>query len=201
VQTRRVVGGKRGDVRDTLALVRIDTWVSLALAMCVNAAILILAGSVFHASGQTNVTDIEQAYRLITPLAGGAAAFLFGIALLASGQSSTLTGTIAGQVIMDGFLHARIPCYQRRLITRGLALVPALIGVLWLGDGAVGKLLVWSQVLLSLQLPFAMWPLIRSVSDPRVMNGNTLGRPAQALAWGLFAVITATNLLLIVGLD
>ncbi len=125
----------------------------------------------------------------------------FGIALLASGQSSTLTGTIAGQVIMDGFLHARIPCYQRRLITRGLALVPALIGVLWLGDGAVGKLLVWSQVLLSLQLPFAMWPLIRSVSDPRVMNGNTLGRPAQALAWGLFAVITATNLLLIVGLD
>lgn len=201
VQTRRVVGGKRGDVRDTLALVRLDTWVSLALAMCVNAAILILAGSVFHTSGQTNVTDIEQAYRLITPIAGSAAAFLFGIALLASGQSSTLTGTIAGQVIMDGFLHARIPCYQRRLITRGLALVPALIGVLWLGDGAVGKLLVWSQVLLSLQLPFAMWPLIRSVSDPRVMNGNTLGRPAQVLAWGLFAVITATNLLLIVGLD
>ncbi|VVE38840.1 Nramp family divalent metal transporter [Pandoraea terrigena] len=201
VQTRRVVGGKRGDVRDTLALVRLDTWVSLALAMCVNAAILILAGSVFHASGQTNVTDIEQAYRLITPMAGSAAAFLFGIALLASGQSSTLTGTIAGQVIMDGFLHARIPCYQRRLITRGLALVPALIGVLWLGDGAVGKLLVWSQVLLSLQLPFAMWPLIRSVSDPRLMNGNTLGRPAQVLSWGLFAVITATNLLLIVGLD
>ncbi|WP_374626106.1 Nramp family divalent metal transporter [Pandoraea sp.] len=213
VQTRRVVGGERGkrgergergkhsEVRDTLALVRIDTGVSLAIAMCVNAAILILAGSLFHTSGQTNVTDIEQAYRLITPIAGSAAAFLFGIALLASGQSSTLTGTIAGQVIMDGFLHMKIPCYQRRLITRGLALVPALIGVLWLGDGAVGKLLVWSQVLLSLQLPFAMWPLIRSVSDPRVMNGNTLGRPAQVFAWALFAAITATNLLLIFGLN
>jgi len=201
VQTRRVVGGKRGDFRDTLALVRIDTWVSLVIAMFVNAAILILAGSVFHASGQTSVTDIEQAYRLITPIAGSAAAFLFGIALLASGQSSTLTGTIAGQVIMDGFLHMKIPCYQRRLITRGLALIPALIGVLWLGDGSVGKLLVWSQVLLSLQLPFAMWPLIRSVSDPRVMRGNTIGRPTQVVAWALFVVITATNLLLIVGLD
>ncbi|VVD86406.1 Nramp family divalent metal transporter [Pandoraea anhela] len=201
VQTRRVVGGKLGDVRDTLALVRIDTWGSLLIAMCVNGAILILAGSVFHANGQTNVTDIEQAYQLITPIAGGAAAFMFGIALLASGQSSTLTGTIAGQVIMDGFLHMKIPCYQRRLITRGLALVPALIGVLWLGDGAVGKLLVWSQVLLSLQLPFAMWPLIRSVSDPRVMKGNTIGRPAQVFAWCLFVVITGTNLLLIFGLD
>ncbi len=120
VQTRRVTGGERGQVRDTLAMVRVDTWVSLLVAMCVNAAILILAGSAFHAAGHTGVADIEQAYQLITPLVGGGAAILFGIALLASGQSSTLTGTIAGQVIMDGFLQVKIPCYQRRLITRGL---------------------------------------------------------------------------------
>jgi manganese transport protein len=199
VQTRRVIGGTRGTVRDTLALVRIDTIVSLVVAAFVNAAILVLAGSAFHATGQTNVTDIEQAYRLITPIAGGAAALLFGVALLASGQSSTLTGTIAGQVIMDGFLHMKIPCYQRRLITRGLALAPALVGVLWLGDGSIGKLLVWSQVLLSLQLPFAMWPLIRSVSDHRVMGEHTIGKPMQVFAWTLFAVITGVNLLLISG--
>lgn len=107
VQTRRVVGGARGTIRDTLALVRIDTCVSLFVAMLVNAAILILAGAAFHATGRTDVADIEQAYRLITPIVGGAAALLFGIALLASGQSSTLTGTIAGQVIMDGFLHMK----------------------------------------------------------------------------------------------
>lgn len=94
----------------------------------------------------------------------------------------------------------KIPCYQRRLITRGLALVPALAGVLWLGDGAVGRLLVWSQVLLSLQLPFAMWPLIRSVSDRAVMKEYAIGRPMQIAAWLLFAVITGTNLLLISGI-
>ncbi len=197
VQTRNVVGGTRGMIRDTLAMVRIDTVVSLLLATFVNAAILVLAGSVFHVSGHTDVADIEQAYRLIAPIAGGAAALLFGIALLASGQSSTLTGTIAGQVIMDGFLHLKIPCYQRRLITRGLALVPALAGVLWLGDHAVGRLLVWSQVLLSLQLPFAMWPLIRSVSDRKLMGEHAIGMRTQVLAWGLFAVITGVNLVLI----
>jgi manganese transport protein len=199
VQTRRVIGGARGAIRDTLSLVRIDTIVSLVVAAFVNAAILVLAGSAFHATGQTAVTDIEQAYRLIAPIAGGAAALLFGVALLASGQSSTLTGTIAGQVIMDGFLRMKIPCYQRRLITRGLALVPALIGVLWLGDGSVGKLLVWSQVILSLQLPFAMWPLIRSVSDRGVMGEHVIDKPMQVLAWTLFAVITGVNLLLISG--
>ncbi|MBR8313248.1 Nramp family divalent metal transporter [Burkholderia dolosa] len=199
VQTRHVVGGTRGVIRDTLALVRVDTCVSLFVAMLVNAAILIVAGAAFHATGKTDVADIEQAYRLIVPIAGGAAALLFGIALLASGQSSTLTGTIAGQVIMDGFLHTKIPCYQRRLITRGLALAPALIGVLWLGDNSVGQLLVWSQVLLSLQLPFAMWPLIRSVSDRRTMGEHTIGRAMQAVAWVLFVVITGTNLLLITG--
>ncbi|MBG1250791.1 Nramp family divalent metal transporter [Burkholderia pseudomallei] len=199
VQTRRVVGGAGDAIKETLAMVRIDTWISLVVAMLVNAVILVLAGAAFHATGQTGVADIEQAYRLITPIVGGAAAWLFGIALLASGQSSTLTGTIAGQVIMDGFLHMKMPCYQRRLITRGLALAPALAGVLWLGDGALGQLLVWSQVLLSLQLPFAMWPLIRSVGDRSIMREYAIGRGTKVVAWTLFVLISITNLVLVTG--
>lgn len=199
VQTRRVVGGAGDAIKETLAMVRIDTWISLVVAMLVNAAILVLAGAAFHATGQTGVADIEQAYRLITPIVGGAAAWLFGIALLASGQSSTLTGTIAGQVIMDGFLHMKMPCYQRRLITRGLALAPALAGVLWLGDGALGQLLVWSQVLLSLQLPFAMWPLIRSVGDRSIMREYAIGRGTKVVAWTLFVLVSITNLVLLTG--
>ncbi|KGW91117.1 Nramp family divalent metal transporter [Burkholderia pseudomallei] len=199
VQTRRVVGGAGDAIKETLAMVRIDTWISLVVAMLVNAAILVLAGAAFHATGQTGVADIEQAYRLITPIVGGAAAWLFGIALLASGQSSTLTGTIAGQVIMDGFLHMKMPCYQRRLITRGLALAPALAGVLWMGDGALGQLLVWSQVLLSLQLPFAMWPLIRSVGDRSIMREYAIGRGTKVVAWTLFVLVSITNLVLVTG--
>ncbi|CAJ6840706.1 manganese transport protein MntH [Burkholderia pseudomallei] len=199
VQTRRVVGGAGDAIKETLAMARIDTWISLVVAMLVNAAILVLAGAAFHATGQTGVADIEQAYRLITPIVGGAAAWLFGIALLASGQSSTLTGTIAGQVIMDGFLHMKMPCYQRRLITRGLALAPALAGVLWLGDGALGQLLVWSQVLLSLQLPFAMWPLIRSVGDRSIMREYAIGRGTKVVAWTLFVLVSITNLVLVTG--
>ena len=206
VQTRRVVAGPgqranpADELRRTLVLSRVDTAVSLLLAMLVNGAILVLAGSAFNATGQTGVADIEQAYRLIEPLAGGAAALLFGLALLASGQSSTLTGTIAGQVIMDGFLRLKIPCYQRRLITRSLALVPALAGVLLLGDGAVGRMLVWSQVLLSMQLPLAMWPLIRLSSDRARMGNHVNTLPVRILAWGLFALITGANTLLVVGL-
>lgn len=197
VQTRRVVGPGGDGLAQTLALSRVDTIGSLLLAILINAAILVLAGSAFHATGHTGVDGIEQAYRLIEPLAGGAAAFLFGLALLASGQSSTLTGTIAGQVIMDGFLHIKIPCYQRRLITRGLALVPALGGVLWMGDAGIGKLLVWSQVLLSLQLPLAMWPLIRMSSDPARMGVHRNSGVVRWAAWGLFGGITGANALLI----
>jgi manganese transport protein len=196
VQTRRVTGG-RHVIRDTLAMVRVDTIGSLLLAMLVNGAILIVAGSAFHATGHHGVADIEQAYRLIAPVAGSAAAFLFGIALLASGQSSTLTGTIAGQVIMEGFLELKIPCYQRRLITRGLALMPALAGVLWLGDSSLGRMLVWSQVVLSLQLPLAMWPLIRLASSAPVMGEQRIGLAGQGIAWLIFALITGANLALL----
>lgn len=173
VQTR-VSGDDAASKRSAIRFSRLDTIGSLSLALLVNAAILILAAAAFHGSGHTEVVEIQDAYHLLDPLVGGAlASFLFGFALLAAGQSSTFTGTIAGQVVMEGFLRAKIPCWQRRLITRGLALVPALIGVLWLGEGAVGKLLVLSQVVLSLQLPFALWPLIRFSSDRGLMGSSS----------------------------
>jgi manganese transport protein len=197
VQTR-VSGDDAASKRSAIRFSRLDTIGSLSLALLVNAAILILAAAAFHGSGHTEVVEIQDAYHLLDPLVGGAlASFLFGFALLAAGQSSTFTGTIAGQVVMEGFLRAKIPCWQRRLITRGLALVPALIGVLWLGEGAVGKLLVLSQVVLSLQLPFALWPLIRFSSDRGLMGEFVNPRWVSALAWSLFGLISAANLTLL----
>jgi len=193
VQTR-MIGKDLASKQDAVNLARIDTIGSLALALLVNAAILILAAAAFHKTGHTEVVDIQDAYQLLDPLVGGAlASVLFGVALLASGQSSTFTGTIAGQVIMEGFLNLRIPCWQRRLITRGLALIPAFIGVWLMGDSAIGKLLVLSQVVLSLQLPFALYPLIRMTNDRKLMGTFVNRWPTRVLAWGLFVVISGAN--------
>ncbi|WP_025130677.1 Nramp family divalent metal transporter [Pseudomonas sp. PH1b] len=200
VQTRQV-GQDLASRREAVKLARIDTIGSLALALLVNAAILILAAAAFHNTGHSDVVEIQDAYHLLDPLVGGAlASVLFGVALLASGQSSTFTGTIAGQVIMEGYLNLRIPCWQRRLITRGLALIPAFIGVWLLGDGAVGQLLVLSQVVLSLQLPFALYPLIRMTNDRRLMGEFVNRWPTKALAWSLFAIISAANAWLLLAL-
>ncbi|MBB3179136.1 Nramp family divalent metal transporter [Variovorax sp. Sphag1AA] len=194
IQTR-VIAETDAARREAVKLGTLDTVISLTLALFVNAAIMILAASAFHDSGHREVTGIEEAYRLIEPAVGSAlAATLFGIALLASGQSSTFTGTIAGQVIMEGFLDLKIPCWQRRLITRALALVPAFAGVLWLGEGAVGKLLVFSQVVLGFQLPFAIWPLARFTGSRAMMGDFVSGRWVQVTTWVLFAVVTAANL-------
>jgi len=166
VQTRHIAPDEPSRV-DAIRLSILDTVVSLSLALLVNAAILMLAASAFHTTGHRQVTEIQDAYHLLDPLVGGTlASLLLGLALLAAGQSSTFTGTIAGQIVMEGFLDLRIPCWQRRLMTRSLALIPAFAGALWLGDAGVGKLLVGSQVVLSLQLPFAIWPLVRLTSDP-----------------------------------
>ncbi|CAG4902656.1 Nramp family divalent metal transporter [Paraburkholderia gardini] len=198
VQTR-VVRRDRRSIASAIGLSRIDTIVSLVLALLINAAILILAAAAFHATGHNQVTEIEDAYKLLAPVVGsGLAAVLFAVTLLASGQSSTFTGTVAGQVIMEGFLNLKIPCWQRRFITRALALVPALIGVQMMGSGAVGKLLVASQVVLSLQLPFALWPLIRMTNDRTLMGDFTNRLPTRLLAWLLFGVISAANLWLVV---
>ena len=197
VQTR-LTGSDYASKLDAIRLSRIDTIGSLALALLVNAAILILAAAAFHQTGNSDVVEIQDAYRMLDPLVGGAmASILFGVALLASGQSSTFTGTIAGQVIMEGYLDLKIPCWQRRLITRGLALVPAFLGVWLMGDDAVGKLLILSQVVLSLQLPFALYPLIRMTSDRRLMGPFANRLPTRLLAWFLFAVISCANLWLI----
>lgn len=200
VQTR-AVRRDRASLLDAIRYTRIDTTVSLVIAMAINAAILILAASAFHQSGRSDVVDLDVAYHLLDPITGSSlAAILFGIGLFAAGQSSTFTGTIAGQVIMEGFLKLKIPCWQRRLITRMLALVPALIGVLILGDHSVGRLLVLSQVVLSLQLPFAMYPLIRLTSR-RDLMGDFVNSPwTAALAWGLFLGISVANVWLVVRL-
>ncbi|WP_407069778.1 Nramp family divalent metal transporter [Luteibacter sahnii] len=196
VQTRAVSGasGKLAALR----LTRIDTICSLGLALLINAAILVVAASAFHGTGRTDVADIGDAYKLLAPIAGTTvAAIAFAIGLFASGQSSTFTGTIAGQVIMDGFLRLKIPCWQRRLITRGLAIVPAFIGVWVMGDRAVGELLVASQVVLSVQLPFAMYPLIRFTSQRDLMGEFVNTRPVALVAWLLFVVISAANVWLV----
>ena len=197
VQTR-LTGTDYASKLDAVRLSRIDTIGSLALALMVNAAILILAAAAFHQTGHSDVVEIQDAYRMLDPLVGGAmASVLFGVALLASGQSSTFTGTIAGQVIMEGYLDLKIPCWQRRLITRGRALIPAFLGVWLMGDDAVGKLLILSQVVLSLQLPFALYPLIRMTGDKQLMGPFANRLPTRLLAWFLFAVISCANVWLI----
>ena len=198
VQTRLVAPNDAAR-REAVRFCTLDAVLSLSLALLVNAAIMILAASAFNSTGHVQVTDIEEAYHLIAPVVGSAfAATLFGIALLASGQSSTFTGTIAGQIIMDGFLDLKIPCWQRRLVTRGLALVPAFVGVWWFGDSGVGKMLVLSQVVLSFQLPFAIWPLIRLTSDHALMGEFANGPVLKTTAWTLLGTISVANAWLVV---
>jgi len=198
VQTRWVAPDDAGR-RTAIRFGTLDAVVSLSLALLVNAAILILAASAFHGTGHQGVTEIEDAYHLLDPIVGGSwAALLFGIALLASGQSSTFTGTIAGQIVMEGFLDLKIPCWQRRLITRLLALGPAFIGVAWFGNGGVGKMLVLSQVVLSFQLPFAIWPLVRFTSDRGLLCDFANGQVLKIAAWSLFVAISGANVWLVV---
>ena len=197
VQTRRVARDHQSR-REAIRFASLDTVVSLMLALLVNGAILVLAAAAFHATGNTSVTEIDQAYHLLDPIAGTAAAgILFGLGLFAAGQSSTFTGTIAGQVIMEGFLKLKIACWKRRVITRGLALVPAFIGVVLLGDNSVGRLLVISQVVLSMQLPFVMYPLLRLTGRVDVMGRFVNAAWMKILAWSLFAVISAANMWLV----
>jgi manganese transport protein len=196
VQTRR-----NSNLKESLSLAQVDTIVSLALAFFVNAAILILAAAAFHSTGHTSVTGIDDAYHLLDPIMGtGFASLLFAVALLASGQSSTFTGTIAGQVVLEGFLKLKIPCWQRRVITRALALVPAFIGIWWLGENSVGRLLVLSQVVLSFQLPFAIYPLIKFASDRGLMGDFRLGLSLRSASWALLALISVANVWLVLQL-
>jgi manganese transport protein len=174
----------------------IDSAIALNAAFFVNMAILVVSAAVFHAKG-IHVTSIEQAHELLPRFLGKAAPILFGVALLCAGQSSTLTGTLAGQIIMEGYLHIRIAPWLRRLITRLIALVPAVLVIYFTGEGSTQELLVLSQVVLSLQLSFAVIPLIHFTSNRRNMGQFTTPRWGQALAWLTATIIVGLNVKLV----
>ena len=197
VQTRRL-GRTVAERREACRFNLFDSVLALNGALIVNAAILVLAAAVFFKHGIL-VTQIEQAQLLLTPLLGTAlAGSLFAVALLASGQSSTLTGTFAGQIVMEGFLNLRLRPWLRRLVTRAFAIIPAILTIFYFGDNGTYKLLILSQVILSMQLPFAVIPLIRFTSDSRRMGGFANRAWVRALAWSAAAVIIALNLWLVV---
>jgi manganese transport protein len=176
----------------------IDSTVALSFALFINSAILIVAAATFHFSGYQNVAEIQDAYKLLSPVLGvSAASAIFGLALLASGQSSTLTATLAGQIVMEGFLEIRLPSWLRRLATRLLAIVPALIAIIFFGEQSTGKLLVLSQVILSLQLSFAVVPLVMFTSDRRLMGEFVNPLWLKRLAWSVAVVIGGLNIWLL----
>lgn len=199
VQTRRYDrddGGKREAIKFAV----LDSSIALALALFINAAILILAASTFHVAGRTDVAEIQEAHALLAPMLGaGAASTLFAIALLAAGQNSTVTATLAGQIVMEGFLEIRLPAWLRRLVTRAVAIVPAVIVASFYGESGTARLLVLSQVILSLQLPFAVIPLVKFTSDRGMMGRFVNPLWLKIAAWGISAVIIGLNIKLLIG--
>jgi manganese transport protein len=192
VQTRRydeTPAGRREAVRYSF----IDSTIALSFALFINAAILIVAAASFHTTGRTEVAEIQDAYQLLTPLLGAGASTVFALALLASGQNSTLTGTLAGQIVMEGFLNIRLRPWLRRLITRGIAIVPAAITAIIYGEHGTAKLLVFSQVILSLQLSFAVFPLVMFTSDRRKMGEFVNPLWLKLLAYFVAAIIASLN--------
>jgi manganese transport protein len=176
----------------------IDSTVALSMALFINAAILIVAAATFHRAGQTHVAEIQEAYQLLTPLLGvTGASTVFALALLASGQNSTLTGTLAGQIVMEGFLNLKMRPWLRRLITRGIAIVPAVVVSVISGEQGTAKLLVLSQVILSLQLSFAVIPLVQFTSDPQKMGEFVNSTSLKWSAWTVAIVIASLNVWLL----
>lgn len=176
----------------------LDSTIALSFALFINSAILIVAAATFHFSGYQHVAEIQDAYKLLSPVLGvSAASAIFGLALLASGQSSTLTATLAGQIVMEGFLELRIAPWLRRLATRLVAIVPALVAIIFFGEQSTGKLLVFSQVILSLQLSFAVVPLVMFTGDRRLMGEFVNPLWLKRLAWSVAIVIGGLNLWLL----
>ncbi|MEO7240191.1 MAG: Nramp family divalent metal transporter, partial [Sphingomicrobium sp.] len=198
VQTRRFARTDRGK-RDAIRFATLDSTVALGLALIINASILILAASTFHAAGRTGVAEIQDAFHLLAPTLGiGLASTLFAVALLASGQASTVTATLAGQIVMEGFLNIRLPAWLRRLVTRLIAIVPAVAVAIVYGEGGTAKLLVLSQVVLSLQLPFAVVPLVQFTSNRAKMGAHVSPLWLKLLAIAVSATIIALNLKLLI---
>lgn len=198
VQTRAFERSDAGR-REAIKWATADSSLALMLALFVNAAILVLAAATFHASGHTEVAEIQDAYHLLAPLLGiGLASTLFAVALLASGLNSTVTATLAGQIVMEGFLRLRLPGWARRLLTRAVAIVPVIAVTALYGESGTAQLLVLSQVILSMQLPFAVIPLVRFVTDRGKMGAFAVSRPVAALAWFVAALIVVLNVKLLV---
>ncbi|MFH1556764.1 MAG: Nramp family divalent metal transporter [Pseudomonadota bacterium] len=193
VQTRAYERTDRGR-KDAIKWATTDSTIALMLALFINASILIVAAAAFHESGHADVAEIDEAYQLLSPLLGlGIASTLFAVALLASGMNSTVTATLAGQIIMEGFLRLRIPHWARRLLTRCLAIIPVIVVTALDGNKGTAQLLVLSQVILSMQLPFAVIPLVHFVSDKRKMGAFVIPRWVAALSWIAAAIILVLN--------
>jgi manganese transport protein len=193
VQTRQYTDSHESK-REAIRFATMDSTVALMSALFINAAILVVAAATFHGAGHEDVADIGDAYQLLSPLLGTTlASVLFAVALLCSGQNATLTGTLAGQIVMEGFINVRLRPWLRRLITRLLAIIPAIIVVALYGERGTGALLILSQVVLSLQLPFAVFPLVRFVSDRRKMGEFAIGPWLRASAWVVAVVIAVLN--------
>jgi manganese transport protein len=197
VQTRKYSDSHESR-REAIRFASIDSAVALMFALFINAAIMVMAAAVFHGSGHENVADISDAYQLLSPLLGTtAASALFAMALLCSGQNATLTGTLAGQIVMEGFINLRLRPWLRRLITRLIAIVPAIIVVMLYGERGTGALIIASQVVLSLQLPFAVFPLVWFTSDPKKMGPFVTSGWTTALAWTVAIIIALLNVWLL----
>ncbi len=197
VQTRQYEQTSEGK-RTAVKFAFIDSTIALSFALFINAAILIVAAATFHTSGNTEVAEIQDAYKLLTPLLGAGASTVFALALLASGQASTITGTLAGQIVMEGFLNIRLRPWLRRLITRGIAIIPAAIVAILYGESGTAQLLVFSQVILSMQLSFAVFPLVRFTSDKVKMSEFVNPMWLRFLAYMVATIIASLNIWLLI---
>ena len=198
VQTRKIVKTKAG-IKQALKWSFVDTAIALNFAFLINAAILILAAAVFFSTGRTDVGEIKQAHQLLSPMLGSTvASTLFAVALIASGQSSTVTGTLAGQIVMEGYLRLRINPIIRRLMTRLLAIIPAIIVIGFFGESKIDSMLIFSQVILSLQLGFAVIPLIHFVSDKKTMGSFAIKPVIQFFAWLIASILVYLNVKLVI---
>ncbi len=197
VQTRRF-GDSVEDRREAIKLATLDSTIALCFALLINASILILAASTFHKTGKIDVAELDQVYSFLAPLLGSSIApTLFAIALLCCGLNSTVTATLAGQIVMEGFLDIRLPGWARRLITRSIAIVPAALVTIWYGEKGTAQLLIFSQVVLSLQLPFAVVPLVMMTADKQKMGALVAPRWVTAIAGIIAAAIIALNVKLL----
>jgi len=198
VQTRRF-GDSVPEKREAIKLATIDSTIALMFALIINAAILVLAAATFNKTGQTDVSELGEVHKLIAPLLGsGMAPTLFAIALLCCGMNSTVTATLAGQIVMEGFIDIRLPPWARRLMTRAIAIVPAAVVTIWYGEAGTAKLLILSQVLLGLALPFSIVPLVMFTADRRKMGELVAARWVTALAALTGAVLIVLNMKLLI---